>query len=303
MLNLHFDNDGLIPVVVQEEQTREVLLVAFMNEAALQRTLETGLAHFWSRSRSKLWMKGETSGQVQEVVGLYVNCEENSLLLRVKQHGSAACHEGYFSCYYRKLNEQGAWEVIAPRLFDPAEVYKAGGVPPVFQPTGVEPLAQAFRRIYSAYEYLRDHDLEAVSGTSRRLRQPDLAWLRQRASEELAELAGVLVGTHIHTNQREDAVLEGRQVCYWLFLLAAAVRLPYAAFAPDRALSQGYEAGDRLDDAALARLSPQTLLATISAGLRLVGGACRQLDISLMTLAERELAELQEKSYLKNVVA
>ncbi|HEY7355783.1 MAG TPA: phosphoribosyl-AMP cyclohydrolase, partial [Ktedonobacterales bacterium] len=120
MLDLHFENDGLIPVVVQEEQTREVLLVAFMNEAALQRTLETGLAHFWSRSRGTLWMKGESSGQVQEVVGLYVNCEENSLLLRVKQHGMAACHEGYFSCYYRKLNEQGTWEVIAPRLFDPA---------------------------------------------------------------------------------------------------------------------------------------------------------------------------------------
>ncbi len=299
MLDLHFDNDGLIPVVVQEEQTRDVLLVAFMNEATLQRTLETGLAHFWSRSRGKLWMKGEASGQVQEVVGLYVNCEANSLLLRVRQHGIAACHEGYFSCYYRKLNEQGAWEVIAPRLFDPVDVYNADKMSAL----QADPLAQAFRRIYRAYEYLRDHDLEAVSGTSRRLRQPDLAWLRQRASEELAELAGVLAGTHIHSNQREDAILEGRQVCYWLCLLAAAIRLPYAAFAPDRALSQGYETGDRLDDAALAVLPRQSLLATITAGLRLVGGACRQLGIPLLTLAERELAELQEKSYLKDVVA
>ncbi len=299
MLDLHFDHDGLIPVVVQEEQTREVLLVAFMNEAALQRTLETGLAHFWSRSRGKLWMKGETSGQVQEVVGLYVNCEENSLLLRVRQHGMAACHEGYFSCYYRKLNEQGAWEMIAPRLFDPAEVYNVGKMPT----PQTNPLAQAFQRIYGAYEYLRDHDLEAVSGTSLRLRQPDLAWLRQRAKEELAELAGVLAGTHIHSNQREDAILEGRQVCYWLCLLAAAVRLPYTAFAPDATLSLGYESGDRLDEAALAGLPRQSLLATIANGLRLVGGACRQLDIPLMTLAERELEALREKSYLKDVVA
>jgi phosphoribosyl-AMP cyclohydrolase len=299
MLDLHFDQDGLIPVVVQEEQTREVLLVAMMNEEALHRTLETGLAHFWSRSRGKLWMKGETSGQVQEIMGLYVNCETNSLLLRVRQHGIAACHEGYFSCYYRKLNEQGTWEVIAPRLFDPAEVYSAGKMP------GLQagPLAQACQRIYRAYEYLRDHNLEAVSGTSRQLRQPDLAWLRQRANEELAELAGVLSGTHTHSNQREDAILEGRQVCYWLLLLAAAVRLPYTAFAPDAALSQGYKAGDRFDTAALAGLPQQTLLATINAGLRLVGGACKQLRIPLMTLAERELAALREKSYLKDVVA
>jgi phosphoribosyl-AMP cyclohydrolase len=303
MLNLHFDNDGLIPVVVQEDQTREVLLVAFMNEAALQRTLETGLAHFWSRSRGKLWLKGETSGQVQEVVGLYVNCEENSLLLRVQLRGVAACHEGYHSCYYRKLNEQGAWEVMAPRLFDPAEVYREGGVPPVFQPAGAGPLAQALQRIYRAYEYLRDHDLEAVSGTSRRLRIPDLAWLRQRAAEELTELAGVLAGTHTHTNQAEDTILEGRQVCYWLLLLAAAVRLPYVAFSPHEALRQGYETGDTLDDAALTGFPKQSLLTIINAGLRLVGGACHQLGIPLLTLAERELAELQEKSYLKDVVA
>jgi hypothetical protein len=248
---------------------------------------------------------------VQEVVGLYVNCEENSLLLRVKQHGIAACHEGYFSCYYRKLNKQGAWEVIAPRLFDPAEVYGDARATPRPAPAGkmpalqaeVGPLAQAFQRIYSAYEYLRDHDLEAVSGTSRRLRQPDLAWLRQRASEELAELAGVLAGTHIHTSQQEDGILEGRQVCYWLFLLAAALRLPYTAFSPDVTLSQGFDAGDRLDAAALEGFTQQSFLAAIASGLRLVGGACRQLHIPLLTLAERELAELREKSYLKDVVA
>jgi phosphoribosyl-AMP cyclohydrolase len=322
MLNLHFDADGLIPVVVQDDQTNEVLLLAFMNEEALQRTRETRLAHFWSRSRRALWLKGESSGQMLDVVSLSVNCEENSLLLRVTLRGVAACHAGYRSCYYRHLNDQGHWETSAPRLFDPAEVYGLGGVPPASVLAGVGgrtaslragrggALAHTHQRIYRAYEYLRDHDLEAISGTSRRLRQPDLAVLQQRASDELAELAGVLAGTHSHTTPREDAILEGRQVCYWLCLLAAAARMPYAAFSPDAALQAGYESGATLDGATLADFTqrptsqePAALLATIHAGLRLVGGTCRALGIPLLTLAERELTELQEKSYLKDTLA
>jgi phosphoribosyl-AMP cyclohydrolase len=102
-VELHFDANGLVPAVVQEDGTGDVLLVAFMNETALHKTFETGKAHFWSRSRQKLWLKGETSGDFLLVQSVHVNCEENSLLLKVKLAGSAACHTGNKSCYYREV--------------------------------------------------------------------------------------------------------------------------------------------------------------------------------------------------------
>lgn len=120
---LKFDRQGLIPAVIQDDTTNEVLLIAFMNEEALQRTRETGYTHFFSRSRNKIWHKGEQSGNVQEVCSIFLNCEENSLLIRVVQHGGAACHDGYKSCYYRRLLPNGTSQTIAERIFDPAEVY------------------------------------------------------------------------------------------------------------------------------------------------------------------------------------
>lgn len=115
----------MIPVVIQDDVTNEVLLVAFMNEEALQRTRETGYTHFFSRSRNTIWRKGEQSGNVQEVRSIFLNCEENSLLIRVVQHGGAACHDGYKSCYYRSLLPNDTYQVVAERVFDPAEVYHA----------------------------------------------------------------------------------------------------------------------------------------------------------------------------------
>lgn len=306
--DLRFDRDGLIPVIVQEHQTHDVLLLAYMNIEALQRTLDTSLAHFWSRSRQQLWQKGETSGHVQEVVSLHINCEGNSLLLQVRQRGEAACHDGYRSCYYRQLNAAGAWEITQPRLFDPAAVYSASSDTSAANDTGAtEALADAFRRIYGAYCYLRDHDLEAVSGTSRRLRHPDLLWLRQRASQELGELAGVLEGTHVHTNPTADTILEGRQVCYWLLLIAAAIRLPYNAIMPHEHLLAGFESRETLDAAAVDRFvqisskSNQPTIPEMHYGLKLVGRACRQQGVSLTALAQAELADLRQKSYLNDL--
>jgi phosphoribosyl-AMP cyclohydrolase len=102
-LALRFDREGLIPAVIQEAESGEVLLVAFMNREAFALTRATGQAHFWSRSRQKLWLKGETSGDFLLVQNIYVNCEENSLLVKVKLAGKAACHTGHKSCYYREL--------------------------------------------------------------------------------------------------------------------------------------------------------------------------------------------------------
>ena len=104
-LSLDFGPDGmsLVPTVIQEIETDEVLLVAFMNQEAFEQTQATGKAHFWSRSRQRLWLKGETSGQFLLVQQMFINCEENSLLLKVKLAGAGACHTGHKSCYYRRI--------------------------------------------------------------------------------------------------------------------------------------------------------------------------------------------------------
>ncbi len=101
---LHFDERGLIPVIVQDAESGEVLMLAYMNAQALQRTLETGETHFWSRSRQALWHKGETSGNVQKVIEVRYDCDGDALLVRVRPAGPA-CHTGNFSCFYRTLEE------------------------------------------------------------------------------------------------------------------------------------------------------------------------------------------------------
>jgi phosphoribosyl-AMP cyclohydrolase len=113
---------GLIPAIVQDWKTGEVLMLAYMNEASWAKTQETGKACFWSRSRQKLWIKGETSGHVQIVKEVLLDCDNDALLLKVEQVGGAACHTGYRSCFYRRI-KQGKSEVIGERVFDPKEVY------------------------------------------------------------------------------------------------------------------------------------------------------------------------------------
>ena len=124
---LKFDRQELIPAVIQDYVTGDVLMVAFMNEEAFNRTRDTGYTHFFSRSRQTIWRKGEQSGNEQEVRAMFVNCEENSLLIRVIQHGGAACHTGHRSCYYRRLLPDGSYETIDERVFDPEIVYNHAG--------------------------------------------------------------------------------------------------------------------------------------------------------------------------------
>jgi phosphoribosyl-AMP cyclohydrolase len=124
MIRLNFEKcDGLIPTIVQDHQTGEVLMLAFMNEEAWQETLKTGKATFWSRTRRKLWVKGGTSGHVQLIKEIRVDCDDDTILLKVEQLGGAACHTGYRSCFFKKV-ENGSVHVVGEKVFDPKEVYK-----------------------------------------------------------------------------------------------------------------------------------------------------------------------------------
>ncbi|HXC01347.1 MAG TPA: phosphoribosyl-AMP cyclohydrolase [Opitutaceae bacterium] len=127
-----FGPDGLIPCITTDATTNEVLMFAFMNAESLAQTIKTRKATYWSRSRNKFWVKGEESGNVQLVKEIRVDCDQDVLLLKVENVGGAACHNGYKSCFYRKLSDAASaedsttlkLEFAAPRVFDPATVYK-----------------------------------------------------------------------------------------------------------------------------------------------------------------------------------
>jgi phosphoribosyl-AMP cyclohydrolase len=120
---LKFDEKGLIPAIVQDEISGEVLTLCYMNKDALERTIKEGRIYVFRRSKGKLMMKGETSGCVQNVRKMCIDCEGNSLLFEVEQV-KAGCHEGYFSCYFREFDKDGNIRVTAERIFDPKKVYK-----------------------------------------------------------------------------------------------------------------------------------------------------------------------------------
>ena len=123
-VELNFDKlGGLVPVVVQDYTSGEVLMLAFMNRQAWEETLKTRRATYWSRSRNQLWVKGETSGNYQEVKEVLVDCDEDTILLKVLQKGGAACHTGYRSCFYRRL-EGDELNIVGERVFNPEEVYR-----------------------------------------------------------------------------------------------------------------------------------------------------------------------------------
>jgi phosphoribosyl-AMP cyclohydrolase len=114
---------GLVPAIAQDADSGEVLMMAWMNREAYDETLRTGRACYFSRSRNKLWRKGEESGHVQEVREVFIDCDADTILLKVKQLGGAACHEGYKSCFFRKV-DGAEFRVVGERVFDPKVVYK-----------------------------------------------------------------------------------------------------------------------------------------------------------------------------------
>jgi phosphoribosyl-AMP cyclohydrolase len=113
---------GLVTAIAIDDANGEVLMVAFVNEAAFRRSLETGEVHYWSRSRSKLWHKGEESGNVQKLKSVSIDCDGDVVIFRVEQIGGAACHTGKRSCFFRRL-EDGRWVDVGEQVFDPEEVY------------------------------------------------------------------------------------------------------------------------------------------------------------------------------------
>lgn len=125
MIKIDFkkSGDGLVPAIVQDHQTGAVLMLAYVNKEAWEKTLETGKAHYWSRSRNKLWLKGESSGNVQLIEDILVDCDQDTIIYKVEQKGGAACHKGYPSCFYRKVQGKEVVTIEQP-VFDPEKVYK-----------------------------------------------------------------------------------------------------------------------------------------------------------------------------------
>jgi len=301
-----FDRQGLIPVAIQDDATGEVLMLAFMNEAAFELTRATGYTHFFSRSRNAIWRKGEQSGHVQEVRAIFVNCEENSLLIRVMQHGEAACHTGYRSCYHRRLLPDGSYETIAERIFDPQDVY---GKEDKERDADLE---AAMRTLYNIYLYLRDRDLSEESNTSRLLHEsfdPESGtrrYLLARLADELQELTDVQSGVHHHAGREPDTILEGSQVSYWLMLLAATYTLSYDEFLPHEAVVQGYEEPSISMSAAiqkcLSMLSAEERTKVsegLRAGFALIGRACAEAGVSIVAPAEYDLEQMRKKGLVE----
>ncbi len=301
-LPLRFGDDGLVPAVTVAAGDGDVLMVGFMNEEALARTRDTGIVHYWSRSRQSLWQKGGTSGHVQRVREIRVNCDLNSLLIEVDQEG-AVCHDGYATCYYRRLDADNSLHVVRDRVFDPLDVYPESG-----EPHG---LATQTRKWWAAYEWLRDHDHTADSGTSRRLRG-DRDESTPRVADELRELAGVLDGTHRHGSMDEDLRLEAGQVLYWLACVGVWHGYRWEQIRPDRALDV---AGDDFPSAStLARLLraradavddavtwPRT--AMLHDTVALIGTVLRANGIDPLDVISADLADLNAKPYLPDLTA
>lgn len=293
-----FGADGLIPVIAQEAESGEVLLLAYMNAEALRRTLDEGLLVLWSRSRRALWRKGEQSGNTLRLVEMRVNCEGNSLLARVRLEGIAACHEGYRSCYYRRVRaeEDGEFvaEVVEPRLFDPATVYGPHALAHLPGQRALFPLERDALALYAAYERLRDEPAPLNSSTATLLHASDHEATANhalaRAAEEVEELRGAVAGTHAHYGDERDVLLEASQVGYWTTIAAVALGAPYGAWEPHRCWLAGWNADTgELPQPADDRLRTATHL-LLSAGM-----LCHQANIAPERVIAADLTEMRAK--------
>ncbi|AQS59770.1 bifunctional phosphoribosyl-AMP cyclohydrolase/phosphoribosyl-ATP pyrophosphatase [Desulforamulus ferrireducens] len=201
---LKYNEAGLIPAIVQEVTTREVLMLAWMNRQAVEKTLSTGEVWFYSRSRQKMWKKGETSGHVQKLKGLYYDCDADTLLVLAEQVGGAACHEGYSSCFHNKVNPDGTVTVEGEQQFNPAEVYGKQGS------TGPEIIDELFQVILS-----RKAEMPEGSYTTY-LFTKGVDKICKKVGEESAE---VIIGAK--NNNNEELSYEAADLIYHLLVLLA----------------------------------------------------------------------------------
>jgi phosphoribosyl-AMP cyclohydrolase len=119
---IRFDSHGLVPAIIQDAESKQVLMMAYMNREAFEKTLETRKVHFYSRSRRRLWLKGESSGHIQNVAQIFLDCDGDTVLLTVRQKGGA-CHTGYRSCFFRRAKGKSGWVATGRKVFDPHQVY------------------------------------------------------------------------------------------------------------------------------------------------------------------------------------
>ena len=194
---LVFDRDGLIPAIIQDAESGEVLMLAYMNREAVEKTLETGMTHFWSRGRQKLWRKGETSGHIQTIVEKYYDCDNDTLLFKVKQTG-AACHTGHYSCFYNKIDEDRGIIEKDGKVFDPSEVYPNK--------------AAILKELYDVVTDRRDHPKEG--SYTNYLFDKGLDKILKKIGEESAE---VIIASK--NRSREEVTYEVSDLVYHLMVL------------------------------------------------------------------------------------
>lgn len=302
---LRFDSEGLIPVVAQDDESGEVLLLAFMNAEALQLTLDERTLVLWSRSRSRLWRKGEQSGHRLRLCELRLNCESNSLLARVRLEGPGACHQGYRSCFYRSIQAlaDGALDVriVEERVFDPGAVYLEAddtettmrNVAPESERDAPAAFEQEMRSLYQAYERLRDGNVAAASPTAVLLKAADQEsisrWAVLRGQQELAELRGVISGSHQHHGGDEDVILEAGQVSYWAIVATVAARAKFDDWRPDEAWLAGNDGRE------MGRSFGSAVLAECTELMRATGAACRAARVHPRQVVAADLAAMRTK--------
>lgn len=282
---MHYDLSGLLPVVIQDERSLEVLILAYTNAEAFERTLETGIVHLWSRSRDKLWLKGESSGRLLCVREVRPNCEMNSLLVLVEQTLPGSCHTGHSSCFYRKLAD-GELTEIQNVEFEPDYVY------------GSVRMSEPLALLLGGYDWLARESAIEGSGTSRLLHTgtPD-PWNRVR--DEWRELLGVLDGTHRHTGFAEDALLEAYQVLYWTCLCQVSAGMGALTGLARDALEFGYQDAASAEEWLAQGVDSSVPAYRLVCLWKALGAVCRAAGIETDTVVQSDLDELREKPYMR----
>jgi len=202
---ISFNADGVVPAIVQDHDTGEVLMVGYMNRETFQKSLETGITHFWSRTRRKIWKKGETSGHIQKIKEVFIDCDGDALLFKVEQV-KAACHTGYKSCFYRAADKAtGTWTVKGERVFIPEEVY-AEAQSPINQNTSV---------LQELYDVIVDRKLHPREGSyTCYLFEKGIDKILKKVGEESAE---VIIA--VKNGKKSEVIYETCDLIYHLLVV------------------------------------------------------------------------------------